>query len=112
MSEKNKNESKKPKFNSFWIYGAISLVLLFFVLNNNNTAENEVSFSKFKEYVPQNDIEEIVMVPNMRLAHVYLTDEALKKEEYKEFTNKKGLSFIGNIPDFTVQYLDLQNFEN
>lgn len=112
MSEKNKNESKKPKFNSFWIYGAISLVLLFFVLNNNNTAENEVSFSKFKEYVPQNDIEEIVMVPNMRLAHIYLTDEALKKEEYKEFTNKKGLSFIGNIPDFTVQYLDLQNFEN
>ncbi len=112
MSEKNKNESKKPKFNSFWIYGAISLVLLFFVLNNNNTAENEVSFSKFKEYVPHNDIEEIVMVPNMRLAHVYLTDEALKKEEYKEFTNKKGLSFIGNIPDFTVQYLDLQNFEN
>jgi cell division protease FtsH len=112
MSEKNKNESKKPKFNSFWIYGAISLILLFFVLNNNNTAENEVSFSKFKEYVPQNDIEEIVMVPNMRLAHVYLTDEALKKEEYKEFTNKKGLSFIGNIPDFTVQYLDLQNFEN
>ena len=112
MSDKNKNETKKPKFNAFWIYGAISLVLLFFVLNNSNTNENEVSFSKFKEYVPQNDIKEIVMVPNMRMAHVYLTDEALKKESYKEFTNKKGLSFIGNIPDFTVQYLDLQNFEN
>jgi cell division protease FtsH len=112
MSDKNKNETKKPKFNAFWIYGAISLVLLFFVLNNSNTNENEVSFSKFKEYVPQNDIREIVMVPNMRMAHVYLTDEALKKENYKEFTNKKGLSFIGNIPDFTVQYLDLQNFEN
>jgi len=112
MSDNNKNEAKKPKFNVFWIYGAISLVLLFFVLNNNTDAENEVSFSKFKEYVPQNDIKEIVMVPNMRLAHVYLTDAALKKEEYKEFTKKKGLSFIGKIPDFSVQYLDLQNFEN
>jgi len=112
MSDNNKNEAKKPKFNVFWIYGAISLVLLFFVLNNNTAAENEVSFSKFKEYVPQNDIEEIVMVPNMRLAHIYLTDEALKKEEYKEFAKKKGLSFIGKTPDFSVQYLDLQNFEN
>jgi len=112
MSDNNKNEAKKPKFNVFWIYGAISLVLLFFVLNNNTTTESEVSFSKFKEYVPQNDIKEIVMVPNMRLAHVYLTDAALKKEEYKEFTKKKGLSFIGKIPDFSVQYLDLQNFEN
>ena len=112
MSDNNKNETKKPKFNVFWIYGAISLVLLFFVLNNNTTTESEVSFSKFKEYVPQNDIKEIVMVPNMRLAHIYLTEAALKKEEYKKFSKKKGLSFIGKIPDFSVQYLDLQNFEN
>jgi cell division protease FtsH len=112
MLDKNKNEAKKPKFNAFWIYGAVSLVLLFFLLNNSNTTENEVSFSKFKEYVPQNDIKEIVMVPNMRVAHVYLTDEALKKDEYKEYTKKKGLSLIGDIPDFSVQYLDLQNFEN
>ena len=112
MSDNNKNETKKPKFNVFWIYGAISLVLLFFVLNNNTTTESEVSFSKFKEYVPQNDIKEIVMVPNMRLAHIYLTEAALKKEEYKKFSKKKGLSFIGKTPDFSVQYLDLQNFEN
>ncbi|NQY30199.1 MAG: ATP-dependent zinc metalloprotease FtsH [Flavobacteriaceae bacterium] len=112
MSDNNKNETKKPKFNVFWIYGAISLVLLFFVLNNNTTTESEVSLSKFKEYVPQNDIKEIVMVPNMRLAHIYLTEAALKKEEYKKFSKKKGLSFIGKTPDFSVQYLDLQNFEN
>jgi len=112
MSDDNKNEPKKLKFNVFWIYGAISIILLFFVLNNSSTTENEVSFSKFKEYVPQNDIKEIVMVPNMRLAHVYLTEDALKKEEYKEFTKKKGISFIGKAPDFSVQYLDLQNFEN
>ena len=112
MSNNDKNEPKKVKFNVFWIYGAISIILLFFVLNNSSTTENEVSFSKFKEYVPQNDIKEIVIVPNMRLAHVYLTEDALKKEEYKEFTKKKGISFIGKIPDFSVQYLDLQNFEN
>ncbi|PHS06143.1 MAG: peptidase M41 [Kordia sp.] len=112
MSDNNKNETKKPKFNVFWIYGAISLVLLFFVLNNNTTTESEVSLSKFKEYVPQNDIKEIVMVPNLRLAHIYLTEAALKKEEYKKFSKKKGLSFIGKTPDFSVQYLDLQNFEN
>lgn len=112
MSENNKNTPKKIKFNAFWIYGIISLVLLFFILNSNSSTENEVSFSKFKEYVPQNDIKEIVIVPNMRLAHVYLTDEALKKDSYKEYATQKGLSFIGDIPSFSVQYLDLQNFEN
>lgn len=112
MSENNKNTPKKIKFNAFWIYGIISLVLLFFILNSNSSTENEVSFSKFKEYVPQNDIKEIVIVPNMRLAHVYLTDEALKKDTYKEYATQKGLSFIGDIPSFSVQYLDLQNFEN
>lgn len=112
MSENNKNTPKKIKFNAFWIYGIISLVLLFFILNSNSSTENEVSFSKFKEYVPQNDIKEIVIVPNMRLAHVYLTDEALKKDSYKEYATQKGFSFIGDIPSFSVQYLDLQNFEN
>lgn len=112
MSENNKNTPKKIKFNAFWIYGIISLVLLFFILNSNSSTENEVSFSKFKEYVPQNEIKEIVIVPNMRLAHVYLTDEALKKDSYKEYATQKGLSFIGDIPSFSVQYLDLQNFEN
>ncbi|MGB1269442.1 MAG: ATP-dependent zinc metalloprotease FtsH [Flavobacteriaceae bacterium] len=112
MSENNKNAPKKLKFNAFWVYGIISLVLLFFILNSNSSTENEVSFSQFKEYVPQNDIKEIVIVPNMRLAHVYLTDEALKKDTYKEYATQKGLSFIGKIPNFSVQYLDLQNFEN
>lgn len=112
MSDNNKNAPKKIKFNAFWIYGIISLVLLFFILNSSSSTENEVSFSKFKEYVPQNDIKEIVIVPNMRLAHVYLTDEALKKDAYKEYAQQKGLSFIGKIPSFSVQYLDLQNFEN
>ncbi|MGB0896468.1 MAG: ATP-dependent zinc metalloprotease FtsH [Flavobacteriaceae bacterium] len=112
MSENNKNTPKKIKFNAFWIYGIISLVLLFFILNSNSSTENEVSFSKFKEYVPQNDIKEIVIVPNMRLAHVFLTDEALKKDTYKEYASQKSLSFIGKVPNFSVQYLDLQNFEN
>jgi cell division protease FtsH len=112
MSENNKNTPKKIKFNAFWIYGIISLVLLFFILNSNSSSENQVSFSKFKEYVPKNDIKEIVIVPNMRVAQVYLTDEALKKETYKEYSKQKGLSFMGKLPSFSVQYLDLQNFEN
>ncbi len=112
MSDNNKNAPKKIKFNAFWIYGIISLILLFFILNSNSSTDNEVSFSQFKEYVPQNDIKEIVIVPNMRLAHVFLKDEALKKETYKEFAKQRGISFIGKIPNFSVQYLDLQNFEN
>ena len=108
----SKNTPKKPKFNMYWIYGAISIFLLLLILSNNSSTQNEVSFSQFKEYVPQNDIKEIVIVPNMRLAHVYLTEEALKKDNYSKYAKQKSLSFLGKVPDFSVQYLDLQNFEN
>ncbi len=108
----SKNTPKKPKFNMYWIYGAISIFLLLLILSNNSSTQNEVSFSQFKEYVPQNDIKEIVIVPNMRLAHVYLTEEALKKDSYSKYAKQKSLSFLGKVPDFSVQYLDLQNFEN
>ncbi len=112
MSEKKKDQPKKIKFNSLWIYGIISLVLLVIILKTEAPKGNEYSITKFKELVRnQNDIKNIEIVPNMHIANVYLTDEAQKKEAYKKYQPQKGFAFTGEQPNFLVKFLDLQNFE-
>jgi len=113
MSEDKQNQPKKIKINAFWIYGIISLILLAFILTTDTPKGNEYSLTKFKELVRNhNDIKNIEIVPNMHVANVYLTEEAQKKDEYKKFQPQTGFAFTGKQPNFSVKFLDIQNFEN
>lgn len=112
MSANQNKEPKKVKFNAYWIYGIAFIFLLFLMLRSDSPSGKEVSFSQFKEYVPENDIKDIVVVPNMRIAHVYLKDEALKKTKYEKYKSQRSFSLMGKMPNFSVKFLDLQNFEN
>lgn len=112
MSANQNKEPKKVKFNAYWIYGIAFIFLLFLMLRSDSPSGKEVSFSQFKEYVPENDIKDIVVVPNMRIAHVYLTEEALKKTKYEKYKPQRSFNLMGKMPNFSVKFLDLQNFEN
>ena len=112
MSEKQSKQPKKSKFSSYWIYGLVLLFLLFIMMRSDSSSGNEVSYSKFKEYIPTNDIKEIVVVSNMRIAHVYLTEEALKDPKYKDFKSDNSFTLLGKLPHFSVKFIELQNFEN
>ena len=112
MAKDNNNMTKKPKFNAYWIYGLIGVFLLFLVFSNNSGGDDKVTFSKFKELVPNNDIEKIKVFTNARFAEVYLKDGAASKDAYKELVNKKSNLFLmGDSPDFSIKYLNLENFE-
>ena len=44
--DKKRNKSKQPKFNYYWIYGILALILLganFFNFTNTNTKELDIS---------------------------------------------------------------------
>ncbi|WP_405562187.1 ATP-dependent zinc metalloprotease FtsH [Polaribacter sp. Asnod6-C07] len=90
MSDSNKeNKSNLPKFkfNSYWIYGAILIVIIavqFF--NSGDLASKSISKNKFDAILKANDIKEIVVL-NKDVAQIFLTQEALKKTTHKEFTN-------------------------
>jgi cell division protease FtsH len=112
MAKDNKNITKKPKFNAYWIYGLIGVFLLFLIFSNGSESDNKVTFSKFKELVPNNDIEKIKVFTNARFAEVYLKDGAAEKDSYKGLVTKKNSIFLtGDSPDFSVKYLNLENFE-
>lgn len=110
MSDSNKNKSNIPKFNFYWVYGAIFVLLIGFqFFNSGDLSTRNISTNKFSEILQSNDIKEIVIV-NRTTAQLYLTDEALKKEAYKKF--KKNSIFNQGGATFSYDIGDLQNFEN
>ncbi|WP_046758793.1 ATP-dependent zinc metalloprotease FtsH [Kordia jejudonensis] len=113
MANNNKNIDKKPKFSPYWIYGMIGLFLIFLIFSNDSGSDDKVTFTKFKELVQYNDIEKIEVVTNTKVARIYLKKGAADKEIFKDFVKKKtGLAFMGDSPDFTIKYLNLENFED
>ncbi len=111
-----KQQGKQPtefKFNFSWIiYAVIFTIIMSYMLLGGNNSNDKVSYTEFKKILPKNDIEKILLVINNNYAEVFLKDEALKKEEYKNYIPKKTLLSEAKRPyNFKVIYGDLQNFE-
>ena len=109
MSNKKKN-TPKFTFNSYWIYIPILLFILglqFF--NSAGEASKNISKNEFIEVLRANDVQRIVIENNTE-AKVFVKDEALTKERYKNLVTspfyRKGSSL------YTYNFGDLQNFEN
>ena len=110
MSDSKNNKKNTPKFNFYWVYGAIFVLLIAFqFLNSGDVSSRNISSNKFSEILRSNDIKEIVIV-NRTNAQIYLTDIALEKEAYKNY--KKTNVFSQKTPVFAYDFGDLQNFEN
>lgn len=102
----NKNNggegNKPPKFNYYWIYGAIALLLLalnFYQFSNPSTKKMERS--KFTTALQNQDIKKLEVV-NEKYAYVYLKDEALEKEAYKKDV-KKGFGYSDKDPQYNFE---------
>ncbi|MFD1063909.1 ATP-dependent zinc metalloprotease FtsH [Winogradskyella litorisediminis] len=116
MAKENKNNlpNKKPKVSPYWIYGIIIAVFLGLQIFGGSAFENsrEIKTSEFITYLEQGDVKEVVIVSNTKTARVYLTKEALQKEVHKDVANKKGFLPTGNVPNYTLKFGDLGNFED
>ena len=114
MANNNKkSELKKPKFNSYWIYGAI--IIVFIVLNvfggGSWSQPKKTTQGEFETLLRDGDVEKVEIV-NRKIAKVYLTPEAKDKEKHTK--NKKGSNFLsdGKEASYQFEFGDLQNFEN
>mgnify|MGYP000489097213 FL=1 len=114
MANNNKkSELKNPKFNSYWIYGAI--IIVFIALNvfggGSWSQPKKTTQGEFETLLRDGDVEKVEIV-NRKIAKVYLTPEAKDKEKHKK--NKKGSNFLsdGKQASYQFEFGDLQNFEN
>jgi len=113
MSEKNKNttpNAPKFKFNMYWIYGAIFVVVIgISFLNDASFSTKKISTNQFFKILKTNDVGKILII-NKNIAEVYIKKEAETKAEYKTQVSSP-LRGKGS-PLFQYDFGDLQNFEN
>jgi cell division protease FtsH len=105
-----KPETGKPKFNTWWIFAALFVILIASDLLNIGGNPQEISRQRFeKEMLANNDVEKIVIVNNgtERTAEIYLKSEAIDKPEYED----AHTSSAGNKPNYQFTVGDLNFFE-
>jgi AFG3 family protein len=95
----------KPKFNFYWIYGALLIgVLAFQVLYPGNSAK-EISYQRFEtEMLLSHDVEKLTAYKqnDLYIVEVYINKEKLANEKYKDINTKNYLSSSGPQYYFTV----------
>ncbi|MDX9695917.1 MAG: AAA family ATPase, partial [Bacteroidales bacterium] len=109
------NSNNKPKFNIFWIYGIIAVVLIALQFMASNSEPKEIQRGEFINdnygMLKNNDIEKIIVV-NKETAEIYLKKEGIESDRYKEIFNSKLNSFSGKGPHFVFNIGDIQSFDN
>jgi cell division protease FtsH len=99
----SKNNKPDFKFNVFWIYMIISVVIFMVMMGgNDNTDDKMLSYNRFEEMLQHGKIKEIV-IENKRIANIYVKGES-KKEKDKGF-------FDATVPDYILEIGDLKHFE-
>lgn len=86
---------KRPKFNIYWIYGGVALLLIFFTYSGKlgGTASKELNFNDLDVMIQKGHIEKIVVVKSKEQAEVYIYKDSLTKDEkYKSFVEDKKKS--------------------
>ncbi len=116
---KNKKDNKDDnnlmkqfnfKFNFYWVYGIIFVLLIGYqLLNSSDISSNRLSQNQFTTILNDNDIEEILIVNN-DIAQLTIKKESLEKEIFKR---KQSPSFLNQgAPVYIYDFGDLSNFEN
>ena len=114
MAKDNNTNTKKPKFSSWWIYGLIAVLLIGFQIFGSSNLSNtkKTTTSELQEYLRNGDISKILIITNTNQAKVFLSDEALQKDVHKDVNVKPWLPSTGMVPQYVLDYGDLQIFQN
>ncbi len=114
MAKENKTSPNKPKFSSWWIYGLVAVLLIGFQLFNSDdlASTKKTTTSELQQYLRNGDVKKIMIITNTNQAKVFLTDEAISKEVHKDVNEKSFLPTSDNVPQYTLDYGDLQIFQN
>ena len=111
---KEEKNSNQPKFNIYWIYGAIIFVLLGLSLFGGNDWQttSKTNISNFEKFLNAGDVSEVIVIRNKSSVRVTLSKEALNKPEHKVLLTKNILG-QENIkgPHYQFEVGSLELFE-
>jgi ATP-dependent metalloprotease FtsH len=108
--KKNNKKTKLPKFNFYWIYGIVAVVLISINLfNPSNSGVIKTNYSDFKQFIENKQVKEVIVV-NKKEARVYIYPEQLSQSPH----NNKGIpqkSVFGGPNNGPHYYFNIPNNE-
>lgn len=113
MANNKRIQPKKPKFNTYWIWAAlIMLIIGINVFGGSKWAQPiKTTQTEFEKFLAQGDVERVEII-NKKRAEVYLTSEAKEKGEHKDKSSGNFMAPTPKDADYQFEFGDLQNFEN
>ena len=108
-----KKSNKTPKFNPYWIYGAVIIILLSlsFLGEGSIQTSNKTNTSDFEKFLQNGDIDK-VLIQNEKIARIFLKREALERNEHRAVSKK---NFLGQLnesgPHYSFEFGDLKLFQ-
>ncbi|PKP32515.1 MAG: hypothetical protein CVT99_04030 [Bacteroidetes bacterium HGW-Bacteroidetes-16] len=87
----------KPKFNFYWIYGILAVVLFGIQFLGMGDDGKQTDWREFKTMLEDGDVAKIILV-NKETAEIFIKTENLTKDKYKDLS--KGNSITGKTPQY------------
>jgi len=111
---KEEKKPSTPKFNIYWIYGAVIFALLGMSLFGGNDWQtmSKTNISNFEQFLNAGDVSEVIVIRNKSSVRVTLTSEALNKSEHQNVTGKNILGQENSRgPHYQFEVGSLELFE-
>ncbi len=108
-----KKKDNKPKFNPYWLYGMVIVLLLSlsFFGEGNLQSTGKTNTSTFERYLNNGDIDRVV-IQNEKTARIFLKASALEKPDHQAL---KKENFLGSVntqgPHYAFEFGDLKLFQ-
>ncbi len=107
---KDGKPSGKPKFNAYWIYGAVALAILGFQFIISGSGNEDISWQRFEREMIQNrDVEKIVVV-NKEKAEIYIKPDKLASGRYSDVDSHGFGGIPNNGPHFSYTIPSVEVF--
>ena len=105
----NNNNRKINKFNSFWIWGIIAVILLAsqLLFDKSFSSNQEISFRDFANFVQQGDVEKVEVI-NGKYANVFIKSERLSDTRHNDANRSQ---FSVNNPNYKFNIGSVETFE-
>lgn len=109
--DKNNQQNNKPKFNVYWIYGLIAIAILSIQFLSVGNSPVHISESRFKnQMLEQGDVARVVVV-NKESVEVYIKEDRLHQEKYRDIQDKGLNTFHKTGPHYVFDIATVEGFE-
>ncbi|MFZ4547206.1 MAG: ATP-dependent zinc metalloprotease FtsH [Bacteroidales bacterium] len=98
----------KVKFNFYWIYGVLGVILFALYFNNMGAAPKEVGWGELKGMLENQEIEKILLV-NKEQAEIFIKKDKLALPKFKDVKPVNSLS--APAPHYVYQIGSVETFE-